>query len=283
MIDRGMARVGRGGLPSVIALAACLLAGAAAPMVPADPPPRGFDLQARLEDLDPARPIEYLELAEEIAEGLATGESADRVLARRLYGLAGRLDPDRLAASAALGLASLATDARTKERYRAAASLLDPESVRSVTADRPEVDAETALEIGEAFGDFRSGRTIGLRRALQDPARERLIQGWDHALPGGIEWLRRQTEAGGRQRPVVDRTDALAMIRVELALLDRGRPQWSTLLALEGDPPIVDLRVDRVPSLLLDDAAASRPRHRGGAWVEEAAGPTGGGVQASGS
>jgi len=234
----------------------------------AAPPDRAFDLEARLEALDPARPIEYLELAEEIAEGLEPGGGTDRTLARRLYGLAGRLDPDGLAASAALGIASLATDPRTRDRYRAAASLLDPDAVRGDGTARPEVDAATAMEISEAFGEFRSGRAIGLRRTLQDPARVRLLRSWDEALPGGVDWLRRQVEAAGRGRPALSRGDALAMIRVELALLDRGRPDWSTLLAVEQDPPIVDLRADRVPSLLLDDESAARPRYRNGAWVE---------------
>jgi hypothetical protein len=231
------------------------------------PPVRGLDVETRLAALDPARPIEYLELAEEIAEGLAAGSGTDRALARRLYGLAGRLDPDRLAASAALGIASLTPDVRTADRYRAAASMLDPDSARAMDDSRPEVDGTTAMEISEAFGEFRTGRATALRRVLQDPARERLLRTWDQALPGGVDWLNTQVEAAGRGRPALDRSDALAMIRIELILLDRGRPSWSTLLAVEGDPPIVDLRADRIPSLLLDDESASRPRYRSGQWV----------------
>lgn len=232
------------------------------------PPERPFDLERRLETLDRARPLEYLELAEEICEGLPPGPSADRALARRLYGLAGRLDPDALGASAALGIASLELDARTADRYRAAALLLDPDAVRAARRIRPEVDIATAMEISESFGDFRTGRANALRKVLEDPARMRLLRAWIDSLPGGVEWLTRQVEGAGRGRPDLDRSDALAMIRVELVLLDRGRPDWSTLLAVEDDPPIVDLRVDRVPSLLLDDDSASRPHRRDGAWVE---------------
>jgi hypothetical protein len=231
------------------------------------PPIRSFDLEARLTALDPARPIEYLELAEEVAEGLASGDNADRALARRLYGLAGRLDPRGLAASAALGIASLTPDERTADRYRAAASMLDPDAAGPSAGVEAGVDTATAMEISEAFGEFRTGRAIALRRMLQDPARERLLRSWDQALPGGLEWLKRQAEAAGKGRPALDRSDALAMIRIELVLLDRGRPDWSTLLALEGDPPIVDLRVDRVPEMLLDDDSAARPRYRSGQWV----------------
>jgi hypothetical protein len=266
MIDRRLSALGVWCLMTLstfVVATANVTGSAGAPR--SDPP---FDLDDRLEALDPTRPIEYLELAEEIAEGVSAGAGTERALARRLYGLAGRLDPEGLAASAALGIASLAPDARTADRYRAAASLLSPESVRTIGNRRPEIDAATAMEISEAFGEFRSGRAIALRRVLQDPARERLLRGWDEALPGGIGWLKRQVEGSGRGRPDLDRSDALAMIRVELVLLDRGRPSWSTLLAVEGDPPIVDLRPDRVPALLLDDDSASRPRYRNGAWVE---------------
>ena len=235
--------------------------------VPA-PPDRPFDLEQRLEALDPARPLAYLELAEELADTLPPGPSDDRAMARRLYGLAGRLDPDGLAASAALGLASLASDDRMAARYRAAAALLDPEvNARSGTA-RPEVDLETAFEISEAFGAFRSGRAVALRRLLADPTRERLIRSWDDALPGGVEWLRSQVDAGLRNEPSLTRGDTLAMVRVELALLDLGRPSWSTLLAIDADPPIIDLRPERVPEMLLDEDALRRPVRRAGAWRE---------------
>lgn len=250
-------------LPVLLLLLASIGAG---PMPVSAPPERPFDLEQRLEALDPTRPLGYLELAEELADRLSTGPSDDRALARRLYGLAGRLDPDGLAASAALGLASLASDDRMAARYRAAAALLDPQvNARAGTA-RPEVDLETAFEISEAFGEFRSGRAIALRRLLADPARERLIRAWDEALPGGVDWLRSQVATSLRNEPSLTRGDTLAMVRVELALLDLGRPSWSTLLAIDDDPPIIDLRPERVPEMLLDDDAFREPIRRDGQW-----------------
>lgn len=249
-----------------LAIAAVIVAFGAAPMSRLAPPARPFDLERRLEALDPARPVTYFELAEEIADGIAPGESDDRTLARRLYGLAGRLDPDGLAASAALGLASLAPDARTATRYRAVASLLDPGVGGSIGTGRPEVDLETAFEVADAFGGFRSGRSIQLRRLLADPAGERLLRAWNDALPGGVEWLRSQAESEGGGRPALSRRDVLALIRIELSLLDLGRPNWSTLLAIEQDPPIIDLRPERVPAMLLDDDAFRRPIRRRGEW-----------------
>lgn len=248
------------------AVVSMLIAIAAAPLPGSVPPERPFDLERRLETLDPASPVMYLELAEELADLLPSGESSDRALARRLYGLAGRLDPDGLAASAALGLASLAPDERIASRYRAAAAMLDPEIKGPGGGGRPEVDLETAFEVSDAFGEFRSGRRRGLQRLLEDPTRERMLLAWDDVLPGGVVWLRRQIEGGSRNRPPLRAEDTLAMIRVELILLDHGKSNWSTLLAIEDDPAIVDLRPERVLDLLLDDDAASRSIRRGGEW-----------------
>ena len=58
---------------------------------------------ARLEALDPTRPLDYFLLGEEVAD--AAVNEAERQLARELFGLAGALDRDRLARSAALGQA----------------------------------------------------------------------------------------------------------------------------------------------------------------------------------
>ena len=58
------------------------------------------DLESRLEALDPADPRGYFELAEDLADG---DSDQERRIARRLFGLAGRLDREKYAASAALG------------------------------------------------------------------------------------------------------------------------------------------------------------------------------------
>ena len=63
---------------------------------------------SRLEALHPSRPMEYFELAEEVAD--EAGDEAGRDLARRLFGLAGILDPEGLARSAALAQADLAAE-----------------------------------------------------------------------------------------------------------------------------------------------------------------------------
>jgi hypothetical protein len=227
-----------------------------------------IDLTRRLEALDPGQPMGYLELAEEIADGLTAGESPERSLARRLFGLAGRLDPEGLGSSAALGLASLAPNARLAERYRAIATLAESSPRPSLGGRRLEVDAATAMEVSEAFSSFRIGRFAPMRRVLEDPARRRLIRTWDQALSGGVDWLERESRNGGDQRPPLDRDRALMMIRIELLLLDRGRPAWSTLLPLEGDPPLLDLQTESVATMLLDADAASRPRYRNGVWVK---------------
>ena len=80
------------------------------------------DWDARLAVLDPLRPYDYFELAEEVADAATT--DAERGLARELFGYAGALDTDRLGRSALLALASMAPTARERDRAMAAAEII---------------------------------------------------------------------------------------------------------------------------------------------------------------
>ncbi|MCP4066876.1 MAG: hypothetical protein GY741_01205, partial [Phycisphaeraceae bacterium] len=99
----------------LLALATSVLLAAAMPVE--------VDWEPRLEGLDPRRPMAYFELGEEIADAATSPES--RELARRLFGIAGRIDREGLGASAALALAALAPDRRTAARLRAVAAMQD--------------------------------------------------------------------------------------------------------------------------------------------------------------
>ena len=57
------------------------------------------------------------------------------------------------------------------------------------------------------------------------------------------------------------------MIHLELSLLERGHPDWSTLLAIEGDPPLLEVDSSRLEKMLLDEERL-RPLRRDGRWVE---------------
>lgn len=222
------------------------------------------DWTPRLSELDPARPLEYFELGEEIADSAATDR--DRAIARRLFGIAGRIDPEGLGASAALALATLTTDRRAADRLRAAAAMLGDGITRpGGAADRTTVDPLTALEISEAFGGFRTGRTSKLRQLMDDPLRLRLLETWDDSLPGGVKWLAAQSRRSARSRPDLDEDEVLAMLRIEAGLLQGPQTSWSSMLDLDGDEPLLEIRVDRIDQMLLDGELL--PYWRDGRWA----------------
>lgn len=226
--------------------------------------PRLPDWESRLEKLDPRRPMAYFELGEEIADAAETPQ--DRELARRLFGTAGRIDRVGLGASAALALASLAPDARTAARLRAVAALQDGRGgTVGAVRPRPRVDATTALQVSEAFGGFRTGRTSKLRALLEDPAGRRLLEQWNETLPGGVEWLADRSRRSARTRPDLDESEMLAMLRVEVGLLHADDPSWSSVLDLDGDEPLLEIPVENIESMILDGPVL--PYRRGGRWV----------------
>ncbi|MBM3999776.1 MAG: hypothetical protein FJ297_09610 [Planctomycetes bacterium] len=79
---------------------------------------------ARLADLDPARPKDYRDYAEELAEKRVDPEARDMSL--RLFVIAAHLDPEQLGRGALLGMAGLARTDEEARRFRAMAYLLDP-------------------------------------------------------------------------------------------------------------------------------------------------------------
>lgn len=246
--------------PILIALAAVLFA--------ASPP---ADREARLEALDPGRPLEYLELAEEIADGLSPeGSDADRQLARRLFALAGLLDRESLGRSAALGLLSLETDRLQRQRLEAAARLLAPAApVDAVAVER--IDAAAAVAVSEAFSALRRGRGQQGTGALRVPGADELLERHGASLPGGAKRLREDLKVfrSGSMRPEIDRARRDSMFSVDDALLSAaaGRPdgRFSTDLTLGGDAPLLEVDTRRLETVFGVDL--SRPVRRGGQWV----------------
>ena len=220
------------------------------------------ELETRLEALDPTNPRAYFELAEDLAE---SNSDEERRLARRLFGLAGRIDREKYAASSALGIAELATDPRTRNRLRAAATMLPGGSPLLIGSLRQKIDGQTAFQVSEAFGEFRTGRMVKLRRLFDDPVVRRLFETSDDVLPGGVDWLE-EASKNGRRGPELSQADQLALLRFELMLLESGRPTWSTLLAVEGDPPLLEIDAEGLDRLLLDEEKI-QPLRRDGRWV----------------
>lgn len=222
------------------------------------------DLERRLEALDPNDPQAYFELAEDLAEGVRGRPNVS--VSRRLFGLAGRLDPEKYAASAALALASLESDSIQATKLRAAATLLPGGGGLTAMRRGGRVDAEMALSISQAFGGFSSGRPLALRRLLEDRSVRRVLESWDDVLPGGLDWLQAATDDRPGSRTLEPR-ERLSMIHLELSLLERGHPEWSTLLVIEGDPPLLEVDASRLETMLLDEERL-RPLRRDGRWVE---------------
>ncbi len=229
------------------------------------------DLEERLTALTPAEPRAYFELAEEIVEESRARE--DVALARRLFGLAGRLDPDRYAASSLLALAELRSEPGASE-LRAAAEMLLGDSGRRRVGRRGRVDAETALAVSEAFGAFGAGRFVPLRRLLQDASVLRVLEEREAVLPNGVEWFRR-TVQDRPQAGLLLEGQRLALLHLELSLLEPGESDWSTILVIGGDRPLLELDVDGLERLLLDEVRL-RPLYRDGRWIERAAPPAAG-------
>ncbi|MEY5031368.1 MAG: hypothetical protein RL354_399, partial [Planctomycetota bacterium] len=113
-----IARTSSQSVPATVRSAVLVLAVLASLALATAPASRWDERLARL---DPVRPMDYLELGEEVAER-AEGD-ADRRLARQLFGLAGALDTPRLGRSAMLALAQFASTPEERARALAAAEL----------------------------------------------------------------------------------------------------------------------------------------------------------------
>jgi len=248
----------------VIVLAALGAAGPAA-----SPPSR----EARLAALDPARPLEYLELAEEIADALpAAGGDDDRSLARRLFALAGLLDRERLGRSAALGLLTLESDRLQRQRLEAVARLLAPTA--SLEAEPVErVDRDAAVAVSESFSSLRRGRGAQGTSALRVPGADEVLERFGASMPGGAKRFREDLKVfrSGSMRPEIDRARREAMFALDDAILssaaERPDGRFSTDLARGGDAPLLEVDTLRLESVFGIDR--SRPIWRDGQWVAE--------------
>lgn len=251
----------------IITLAAILLSALAIAARPSAAP----DWSARLAALDPARPVDYFELAEEIADG-ATGES-DKQLARHLFGLAGTLAPDTFGRSAALAQASLASDERQRRTLLALASLLDVSSGGSpVAAQRRRVVGTHAVALSEAFSHLRRGQGPRALTELKSPEVSALLDEYGLRLPGGPDRFRDDCRSyKGGVRPMLQRDHVLLMWEIEEAILSAAVPpseerqlSWSTALVETNSRPLLEVDVHKLETMFGVDP--SRPLWRKGQW-----------------
>lgn len=133
---------------------------------------------ARLAALDPSRPADYLEYAEDLAEKRRDPEALEAAL--RLYGIAAWLAPERHGRSALLGMAAIARSPEEGRGFRALAYLLDegrdPQLLRD--SDPPGARAKPAATVRtgltddgllEAVRQLRRGARSVARRLAERP------------------------------------------------------------------------------------------------------------------
>ena len=214
--------------------------------------------ERRLEALDPVRPIDYLELGEEVAD--VASSDAERALARELFGLAGALDPARLGRSAMLALASIAEGESERARCLAIAAIVGGggAAVDAFRADPAQIEA-----LSRAFSYHRRGDGRRALAALRQSDADSLLERIGLGLPGGAAGFRAECEqmrASGR--PIMDPDGSRRQVLVELALRLGDARRTSLDLALLGDAALVEIDPDDPASTWGVDP--SKPWWRGG-------------------
>lgn len=222
-------------------------------------PPRRFDaaLEARLAALDPARPIEYLRLAEEIEARARTPQ--ERQLARELYGLAGALDPVQLGASAALAQAALAEKVADRARLVRLGAALRP--VPRASPSEPALTSGAA-RFAQLLGAYRRGQGPRARELLADPEVSAFVETFAAHFEGGAEGFRNAI-AGLRDRPVETPSRMLELMFLEEALLSGDDGFVADLLRTNGEPLAAADPLRPGPEFGVDPEL---PRWRDGRW-----------------
>lgn len=290
----------------VIAVVAARAAAQDAPV--SDPLPDW--ITSRLVELDPADPLAYFELGEEVAAEVST--RAEEVLSRQLFGLAYALDradgsPTWIAPSACVALADLARLESDQRWLMALANRLDPGYGVPDWQDpsRSGGVSDVAFETAETIGEIRAGNGIRVRGSLESPRVRELILRYGQLMGfsagSGALWQVDQwagawpcRECGnervifrpntnppsyrecytcrGDPGPELSRAELVAQLRFESRLLHGISRSWGAQLAVDFGAPLREPSPDGLLNVL--GVSAEAPYWREGAWVESARGPT---------
>ncbi len=254
--------------PAFTALLACVVAlalGASAPPPAAPAPAARGTIDARLAALDPARPFDYLALAEDVSDRAAEGPAgaSDRALAQQLARLAGALDVGRAGRSAALFLAYVAESADGRRRFESLAEVLGGHSA----AAQGRGDAGAGVALLQAFAAYRRGDGNDALRAIDRDGADALLDAHPAILQGGTARFKADCAAmRSGIPPVFSRAQSEALHALAGSVIG-GRPRsWSEALVHTGPAPLpeIDLRDGR--SLFDVDPAACL--WRGGRWTK---------------
>jgi hypothetical protein len=259
-------RSGAARLVAALACAACVMAtalmagGAGLPAAQSAGGASATRWKDRLLALDPLRPLDYLELGEEIAD-TAIDES-DRDLARQLFGFAGALDPERLGRSAMLALAALAGDATERARAMAAAELVGG---KGVVREALRVEPAQLEALARSFSYHRRGDGRRAQTALRQNGADALLELVGPRLPGGAQGYRDECAAMRASGVSLAEPEMVRrQFEIELALRRGELRALSLDAALRGDSPLVEIDLGDPKALWGVDP--SRPWWRDGIW-----------------
>jgi hypothetical protein len=221
-------------------------------------------IDARLAALEPARPLDYLALAEDVADRAAEGEAgaSDRALAQRLARLAGALDVGRAGRSAALFLAYVSESEDERRRFQSLAEVLGGRGA----AAQPVGDPGAGTALLQAFAAYRRGDATEARRAIGRSGAAELLDAHPAILQGGAARFRADCDAmRSGIPPVFSRSQSEALHALAGSVLG-GRPRsWSEALVHTGPAPLPEIDLRDGKSLFGVDPAACL--WRGGAWT----------------
>ena len=244
-------------LASSLLLLGCVCAASGTPH-PLQVP--DVDWTPRLLQLDPSRPTEYFELAEEVAD--ASDDPSDVQLALQLFALAGQLDFERLGYSSILAIRHHTTDPDKQAYLRVAADLLSNQElfVPPVGSSASVLD-EDRMEFGRMLAAWRMGRQSEVAKLIQAPGVRSLVGRYAEVLGRDPLTLAAQLDT---RLPSLDRRQLRRQLLLEWAVLDREGLNWSAELSFSGGAPlqIIDL-IDFQELLGID---VERPYWSSGEW-----------------
>lgn len=252
-----MSMVRRARLATAGVLAILVSAGLAGR--PADGPLDRWE--ERLERLDPARPSEYLELGEEVADRGAT--PAERALSRQLFGLAGALDPARLGRHAMLALASTEASEADREAARQKAWLLGGNRGARLAI----VDDPRQLEsFSRAVSFHRRGEGAKALTALRQDDAEALLERIGPVLCGGAEVFRKECRDHRSGDAFIDEVTIWNGVVIELGLRSGDARSPGVDVRMLGDKPLPEIDLEDPEATWGVDPA--RPWWRRGRWTD---------------
>ena len=260
-------------------------------------------LRERLSALDPARPMAYYELAEEVAYE----QPEDVALARTLYVLAfelsRRTDPGaELGPSVCLALADLSTSALERRWLRSLAKSLTGGggALLPIAPDDEDINPGVAMALEQALGDFQAGE---YRKAIdaidKDPRVREAFERETRSLPGGAsrieDELRSEPQCrrcrnkrivragdpdaytlcpicGGDPGPHLTDAELIDLLRVESTMLGGASSTWSAQFILDNGRPLRDIDPEELAPWVDVDPEATRWDSEHLRWVRPGAG-----------